>query len=96
MHELLDDIRRSHPASNVLIVCPSADRSMEIMDLLVERGLNPIASTDRAYTALLLAAQLPIDVALVHPQLSGRRSGAELAERLRETWGVDSRLIDAA
>lgn len=40
-----------------------------------------------------MAAQIPADIAIVNEDLGGVRSGRELADELRDTWGVPSLVV---
>ncbi|MDZ4376444.1 MAG: hypothetical protein U1C74_34090 [Phenylobacterium sp.] len=53
-----------------------------------------IGPVDRAGMALALAAQTPVDLALVDRRLAGHRDGPAFAEALMTTWGARSILID--
>lgn len=57
------------------------------------RGYHVIGPARTAGVALALAAQWPVNLALIGEQLAGRRHGAELARTLREIWGVRSLIL---
>lgn len=69
--------------------CPDA-----VVELLSDAGVNVLGPVTTAKEALLLAAQSPIDLALVEPELAGVRDGRELARRLEDTWGIRAILMD--
>ena len=66
-----------------------------IVELLINAGINVVGPADRAAHALAIAAQTPVDLALVTPELAGERDGAELARRLDDTWGVRTIVVPA-
>lgn len=43
-----------------------------------------------------MVAQTPVDLAVVTPDLAGRRDGQELARELADTWGVQAVIVPAA
>lgn len=94
MQSIIDDIERKYPRANVIVACSSGDDSQKLLRLLSDRGFNPVGIADRASVALALAAQIPADVAVVQAELSGRRSGRELAAELHGTWGLPTFVFD--
>ena len=88
MQSIIEDIERRYPRANVIIACSSGDDSETLLKLLSDRGFNPVGIADRASVALALASQIPADVAVVQAELSGRRSGRDLAVELHGTWGL--------
>ena len=70
-----------------------ASRREELVAALSEAGFNVVGPVTTASMALILAAQAPAALALVDENLTGRRTGPELAAQLYETWGVRSVLL---
>lgn len=95
MEKIFDHINGLPPFANVLLVCNSENFKASISERLADRGVNIIGPAAAAGPALVLAAQTSIDLALIEPELAGRRDGAELAQRLQDDWGVPSLLLDA-
>lgn len=96
MFRTIDHIDSEYGSANVIVACGCPERAETILGLLRDRGHNPVFIADRASVALAMAAQIPADVAVVDPELLGVRDGRELADLLRETWGVPSLLIERA
>lgn len=88
MRDLNEILEQYDRFSTVLIARkPPADIG-GILEVLFDAGINVIGPVERAAHALAIAAQTHVDLALVTPELAGRRDGAELARRLADTWGV--------
>lgn len=92
LKELIDSVDNF---ATVLVARISTETPDPVVELLTDAGINVIGPVDRAAVALSLAAQMPVDFAVVGAELAGRRSGAELADCLRETWGVPSVVLKA-
>jgi DNA-binding NarL/FixJ family response regulator len=71
-----------------------ASQRRELVAALSEAGINVLGPVTTASLALILASHGPADLALIDDQLAGRRTGAELADALYETWGVRSVMLD--
>ncbi|WP_205854102.1 hypothetical protein [Phenylobacterium kunshanense] len=89
----MDHIDSQYKSANVLVACTCPDMANTILSHLHSRGHNPIVVADRASVALAMAAQIPADIAIVNEDLGGVRSGRELADELRDTWGVPSLVV---
>ena len=78
----------------VMVACECPETATRVVENLYDGGFNVVGPVDRASTALALAAQSPISIAVVGSRLAGRRGGAELASVLLSNWGASSILID--
>lgn len=94
MLELIERTESEYPSANVIVVSACGDTSDELLELISNTNLNVVGAATRAATALVLAAQTPADLAIVHHRLAGRRDGAELARQLEANWGVTTLLIE--
>lgn len=74
--------------ATVMVVRKSPSVPDRIVEVLTDAGVNVLGPVDTASRALAIVAQTPMDLALVEPELAGRRDGFELARNLEETWGV--------
>lgn len=92
---LIELIEKIDSFATVLVVYKYATIPDPIVTLLIDAGINVIGPVDRARVALSLAAQAPVDLALVGADLAGQRNGHELAETLRDTWGVPSVVLNS-
>lgn len=70
-----------------------ASRRQALVEVLSDAGYSVVGPVTSASMALILAAQAPAGLALVDEELTGKRSGQELAAVLFETWGVRSVLL---
>ncbi len=96
MRDLNEVLEQYGRFSTVLVARKSPDDSPGLVEILVGAGLNVIGPVDRAAHALALTAQSSVDLAIVTPELAGRRNGRELAQVLEETWGVPAYVLPAA
>lgn len=78
----------------IIVVCPEEARALKIMACLADADLLVVGPAARASLALALAAQTPIGLAILSANLTGSRTGGELAEELMSTWGAPSILLD--
>jgi DNA-binding NarL/FixJ family response regulator len=90
-----DVIEQCERFSTVMLVGRTFDFPEGFVEVLTDAGVNVLGPADTARHALLIAAQTPADLALIHPKLAGQRDGFELARSLEETWGVRSVMISA-
>ncbi|MCR5880515.1 hypothetical protein [Phenylobacterium sp. J367] len=79
--------------TTVLVVRTFSENPDSLVADLTDAGVNVLGPVDTAAKALTLVAQTPVDLALVSAKLAGRRSGAELARCLEDTWGVPPVLL---
>lgn len=93
MNTLLEKLERIRPYANILVACRSGGEDNSLSDIIQDSEANLIGPVDRASMALLLAAQTPIDLAIIETELAGVRSGFVLAERLQQDWGVPSLIM---
>ena len=70
-----------------------ASQRRDLVTALSEAGIGVVGPVTTATLALILASHGPADLALIDDQLAGRRTGAELADALYQTWGVRSVLL---
>lgn len=87
---------RFDPFTTVLLVRKRPRYPDEIVVLLQKVGVNILGPVTRAADALAIVAQHHADLALIEPELAGRRDGVELARALEDTWGVRSLMLDRA
>ena len=79
----------THKSEPILLVCADQVRSFDILKKLDDEGFSIVGSAPSAGIALALAAHSAPRVAILAGQTSGRRSAAELAAELTNTWGVE-------
>jgi len=91
-HDLVEQCRR---VSTVLVVKKATMSPDPFVEILVESGINVLGPVDTASKALTIIAQSPADLAVVEPELAGRRHGPELARALLEVWGVPAVVVAA-
>lgn len=96
MERTLDLIEQCDRFTTVLVVRKSPEVPDPLVEVLTDAGLNVLGPVDTARAALVIAAQAAPDLALVAPELSGRRDGAELARCLQDTWGVPAVILPDA
>jgi hypothetical protein len=60
------------------------------METLAASGFGVVGPVDQSAAALVLAAQSPVSVAVIGPQLRGELDGAGLADELLARWGAPS------
>lgn len=96
MRDLNDILEQYGRFSTVLIARNPPVDVGDIVEILIDAGINVVGPVDRAAHALTMAAQTHVDLALVTPDLAGERDGAELARRLADTWGVRAVVVPAA
>jgi hypothetical protein len=95
MRDINDLIEQCRRVSTVLIVKKATTSPDPLVEILVESGVNVLGPVDTAAKALTIIAQTPADLAVVEPELAGRRHGPELARALREVWGVPAVVVGA-
>ncbi|MFN3584659.1 hypothetical protein [Phenylobacterium sp.] len=91
-HDIVEQCRR---VSTVLVVKKATMSPDPFVEILVESGVNVLGPVDTAAKALTIIAQSPADLAVVEPELAGRRHGPELARALQEVWGVPAVVVGA-
>ena len=80
---------RSAPAPLTLLLAEDdPDLAASLTESLVEAGHNVIGPFRNAEAAEVSAALHSIDLALLDMNLSGSKTGADLATSLRDNWGV--------
>ena len=94
MLSIVETIERTYPFGNVIVACSSHEHSEKLVEMLSDRGLNPVAVAESASVAMALAAQVRADVAIVDPELHG--GGRALTMQLQDTWGVPSLFLKRA
>jgi len=73
----------------VLVVCADEERCAELIARLHDDGASVVGSAATAGLALALTAQTTPRSAILVGETAGRRSAAELAQALSDTWGVE-------
>lgn len=73
----------------VLVVCADEERCADVIARLHDDGASVVGSAATAGLALALAAQTTPRAAILVGETAGRRSAAELAQALSDTWGVE-------
>lgn len=63
---------------------------MTTMETLTRSGFGVVGTVDRASAALVLAAQAPVTVAVIGPDLPDSADGRDLAGELLSKWGTPS------
>ncbi|WP_309091861.1 hypothetical protein [Phenylobacterium sp.] len=96
MRDIVEIIEQYGRFSTILVAQNTPAITADLVKILVEAGINVIGPVDRAAHALAMAAQTPVDLALVTPKLAGCRDGEELARVLADTWGVRSVIVSAS
>lgn len=96
MEKTLDLIEQCDRFTTVLVVRKSPEIPDPLVEILTDAGLNVLGPVDTARAALAITAQAGADLALVAPELAGRRNGEELARCLEDTWGVPAVLLPNA
>jgi DNA-binding NarL/FixJ family response regulator len=93
----LDELIEQHGDIRTILVAGAPTEYPEnLVQHLTDAGMTVIGPVDTARLALALAAQSAADLALVTPKLAGQRDGAELARRLKDTWGVPTVVLQRA
>jgi hypothetical protein len=88
MRDVLEYIAGLPAFSNVLLVCSQGHALSDVLERFLDRRINIIGPVATASSALLLAAQTRLDLAVIEPQLASGGSGPALAKRLLDDWGV--------
>jgi hypothetical protein len=91
---LLAALAEHGPPQTVLVAGSPASRPERLIATLADLGHRVVGPAPTASLALAMAAQTPLDTAIVFRRLAGRRDGRRLARRLEETWGVRTMVID--
>ncbi|HWU15884.1 MAG TPA: hypothetical protein VN157_17950, partial [Caulobacter sp.] len=78
----------------ILLICDDEARAARLIAALDEARLNVIGPFTTAGLALAVTAHTGPTVALLASQTTGRRSAKQLAQTLKDNWGVRSMLLD--
>ena len=78
----------------ILLICDEEVRAARLIAALDEAHLNVIGPFTTAGLALAVTAHTGPTVALLASQTTGRRSAEQLAQTLKDNWGVRSMLLD--
>lgn len=83
-------MQRFDTSKTILVVHECPRIGADAVRRLTEADHRVVGPVSTAAMALALAAGTSFDIALIGARLAGRRSGAELATALNDTWGVRS------
>lgn len=78
----------------ILLICDDDARATRLLAALDEAQVKVIGPFSTAGLALAVTAHAGPTVALLASQTTGRRSAEELAQTLKDNWGVRSMLLD--
>lgn len=78
----------------ILLICDDEARATQLMTALDEAQVKVIGPFPTAGLALAVTAHTGPTVALLASQTTGRRSAEQLAQTLKDNWGVRSMLLD--
>jgi two-component system, response regulator PdtaR len=79
----------------VLIVEDEPLIAMDLRSILEEAGFEIAGVASRMSEAMAIAAQAPLDIAIMDYHIAGRHNGVDVARRLREEHGVGSLFVSA-
>lgn len=82
------------PIETILLICDDETRATRLMAALDAAGLNVVGPFTTAGLALAVTAQTGPTVAVLASQTTGRRSAEQLAQTLKDNWGVASMALD--
>jgi uncharacterized protein with PIN domain len=78
----------------ILLICDDETRAARLLAALDAARVRVIGPFSTAGLALAVTAHSGPTVALLASQTTGRRSAEELAQTLKDNWGVRSMLLD--
>ena len=78
----------------VILVCDNEVESQDILNRLVAEGIYVVGPATTASQALTLAAQTFANIAVLAHRPNSGPLGPELAQRLMNTWGVRSLILE--
>lgn len=78
----------------ILLICDDESRATRLIAALDDARVNVVGPFTTAGLALAVTAQTGPTVALLASQTTGRRSAEQLAQTLKDNWGVRSMLLD--
>jgi len=78
----------------ILLICDDEVRATRLLAAFDEAQVKVIGPFTTAGLALAVTAHAGPTVALLASQTTGRRSAEELAQTLKDNWGVRSMLLD--
>lgn len=82
------------PGDVVLVAAAEPATAAHMVDALEDEGHAVVGPVERAAEAVVLAGQAPVTRAIIYSVLAGRRSGRQLADELRRTFGIETLLIE--
>lgn len=80
--------------STVLVACRSGSFRDDLVERLEKRDLSVLGPVYTSEQALTLASQAGADLAIVETQPAEDDGGRALVQRLKETWGIPSVLLE--
>lgn len=94
MRDIFDRLSSLPDFSSILIICDHKTDFPELFGRTLNSRVNVVGPARSMAAALLLAAQTPVDLAVIAPQLAQREERAQLVARLERDWGVPCLVAD--